>query len=55
MLSIFSETLPHSRLGHSYFPTMGYKGVIRLLEKIPDALMDRKDRDAGDVNTELVM
>jgi nitrogenase molybdenum-iron protein beta chain len=43
------------RIGHSYFPTMGYKGGIRLLEKITDALLDRKDRDASDVNMELVM
>ena len=43
------------RIGHSYFSFMGYKGGIRLLEKILDALMDRKDRDASDVNMELVM
>jgi nitrogenase molybdenum-iron protein beta chain len=43
------------RVGHSYFPTMGYKGGIRLLEKITDALLDRKDRDATDINMELVM
>ena len=43
------------RIGHSYFPTMGYKGGIRFLEKILDALLDRKDRDATDINMELVM
>ncbi len=43
------------RIGHSYFSFMGYKGGIRLLEKILDALMDRKDRDATDINMELVM
>ncbi len=43
------------RVGHSYFPTMGYKGGIRLLEKITDTLLDRKDRDATDINMELVM
>jgi nitrogenase molybdenum-iron protein beta chain len=43
------------RIGHSYFSTMGYKGGIRFLEKILDALLDRKDRDATDINMELVM
>lgn len=43
------------RIGHSYFPTVGYKGGMRLLEKILDALLDRKDRDASEVEFELVM
>ncbi|MBU1054839.1 MAG: nitrogenase molybdenum-iron protein subunit beta [Proteobacteria bacterium] len=43
------------RIGHSYFPTVGYKGGIRLLEKILNALLDRKDRDATDIDFELVM
>lgn len=43
------------RIGHSYFPTVGYRGGLRLLEKILDALMDRQDRDASDINFELVM
>lgn len=43
------------RIGHSYFPTVGYRGGMRLLEKILDALMDRKDRDATDIEFELVM
>jgi nitrogenase molybdenum-iron protein beta chain len=43
------------RVGHSYFPTVGYRGAIRLLEKILDALLDRKDRDASDIDMELVM
>ncbi len=43
------------RVGHSYFPTVGYKGGMRLLEKILDALLDRQDRDATDINMELVM
>lgn len=43
------------RIGHSYFPTVGYRGGMRLLEKILDALMDRKDRDASEVEFELVM
>ena len=43
------------RVGHSYFPTVGYQGGIRLLEKILDAVLERQDRDAGDTNIELVM
>lgn len=43
------------RVGHSYFPTVGYRGGLRLIEKILDALLDRKDRDASDVTMELVM
>lgn len=43
------------RVGHSYFPTVGYQGGIRLLEKILNAFMDRQDRDATDTNFELVM
>lgn len=43
------------RVGHSYFPTVGYKGGMRLLEKITDALLDRKDRDSSDIEFELVM
>ncbi|QTA83404.1 Nitrogenase molybdenum-iron protein beta chain [Desulfonema limicola] len=43
------------RVGHSYFPTVGYKGGIRLLEKILDAILDRIDRDSSDISFELVM
>ncbi|NPA95958.1 MAG: nitrogenase molybdenum-iron protein subunit beta [Thermodesulfobacteria bacterium] len=43
------------RIGHSYFPTVGYRGAIRLLEKMLDAIMDRQDRDAPDFRFELVM
>lgn len=43
------------RVGHSYFPTVGYRGGMRLLEKILNALMDRQDRDASVKNFELVM
>lgn len=43
------------RVGHSYFPTVGYKGGMRLLEKILDVLLDRKDRDATDITFELVL
>lgn len=43
------------RQGHQYFPTVGYKGALRLLEKILGELMDRQDRDAPESGFELVM
>jgi nitrogenase molybdenum-iron protein beta chain len=43
------------RQGHQYFPTVGYKGGLRLLEKILGALLDRKDRDDPERTFELVM
>ena len=43
------------RQGHQYFPTVGYKGGLRLLEKILGALLDRKDRDDPERSFELVM
>lgn len=43
------------RIGHSYFPTVGYRGGMRLLEKILDAVLDRQDRDAAEESFELVM
>ncbi len=43
------------RVGHSYFPSVGYKGGMRLLEKILDLLMGRIDRDSLEESFELVM
>ena len=43
------------RIGHSYFPTVGYRGGMRLLEKILDALLDRIERNAPEESFELVM
>jgi nitrogenase molybdenum-iron protein beta chain len=43
------------RIGHSYFPTVGYRGGMRLLEKILDVVLDRQDRDAPEESFELVM
>ena len=43
------------RVGHSYFPTVGYRGGMRLLEKILSAILDRQDRDAEMTNFELVL
>jgi nitrogenase molybdenum-iron protein beta chain len=43
------------RVGHTYFPTVGYRGAIRLLEMILNALMDKKDRESPEESFELVM
>lgn len=43
------------RVGHSYFPYVGYKGAIRLIEKMLDAFLARQDRDAPEESFELVM
>lgn len=43
------------RVGHVLFPTVGYRGALRLLEKVLDALLDRQDRDADERAVELVM
>ena len=43
------------RIGHQYFPTVGYRGAVRLLEQILDAFLDRQDRDAPESSFELVM
>jgi nitrogenase molybdenum-iron protein beta chain len=43
------------RIGHILFPTVGYRGALRLLEKLLDAVMDRQDRDASESAVELVM
>jgi nitrogenase molybdenum-iron protein beta chain len=43
------------RVGHSYFPIVGYHGGQRVLEKILGVLMDRQDRDAPEEKVELVM
>lgn len=43
------------RVGHSYFPTVGYRGAMRLLEMILDALLDHKDRESPEESFELVL
>jgi nitrogenase molybdenum-iron protein beta chain len=45
----------YDRVGHQYFPNTGYRGALRLLEKILNALMDRQDRDTPEECFELVM
>jgi nitrogenase molybdenum-iron protein beta chain len=43
------------RVGHSYFPTVGYAGAMRLLEKMLSGIMDKQDREAPEESFELVM
>lgn len=43
------------RVGHSYFPTIGYQGGIRILEKILGVLMDKQDATTPEESFELVM
>ncbi len=43
------------RIGHSYFPTVGYMGTLRLVEKILNALMDYQDANCPEEKFELVM
>lgn len=43
------------RIGHSYFPVVGYSGGMYMLEKILGLFLDRKDRDSSEVGFELVM
>ena len=43
------------RIGHCYFPTVGYRGAMRLMEQILSALMDRQDRESPEEKFELVM
>jgi nitrogenase molybdenum-iron protein beta chain len=43
------------RVGHSYFPTVGYRGAMRLMEQILGVLMDRQDRESPEEKVELVM
>ncbi len=43
------------RQGHQHFPTVGYRGALRLLEQILNALLDRKDRDDPEEKFELVL
>jgi nitrogenase molybdenum-iron protein beta chain len=43
------------RVGHRSFPTVGYMGALRLIEKITDAFFDRRDREDPDHEVELVL
>ena len=58
-----AEDIPFVRVGfpimdryvHPYMPIVGYKGAMRLVEMIANALMDRQDRDCADEDMEMVM
>ena len=43
------------RYAHSYFPITGYKGALRILEQITNALLDHRDREAADEDIDVVM
>ncbi len=43
------------RVGHRFFPTVGYAGAIRLIDLMTNALFDKKDRDCPEEWFELVM
>lgn len=43
------------RVGHSYFPSVGYTGGLRLATQIISAIQERQDRDAPDHAFELVL
>ena len=42
------------RVGHQYFPTVGYKGGLHMLTRILDLILTRTDRDATEEKFELV-
>lgn len=43
------------RVGHSYFPTVGYMGGVRILEKILNLFMDKQDAECPETRFELTM
>jgi nitrogenase molybdenum-iron protein beta chain len=43
------------RVGHQYFPTVGYQGAIRLMEQMLNLFLDKKDRESIEESFELVM
>ena len=43
------------RVGHTYFPTVGYRGAMRLLEMILNSLLDKKDRESPEESVELML
>jgi nitrogenase molybdenum-iron protein beta chain len=43
------------RIGHSYFPAVGYKGGVRLIEKMLDVLMYKLEEDSLNEKFELVL
>jgi nitrogenase molybdenum-iron protein beta chain len=43
------------RYAHSYLPLVGYTGMIRMVERITNTLLDRQDAVCADEDLELVM
>jgi nitrogenase molybdenum-iron protein beta chain len=43
------------RVGHQYFPTVGYRGAIRLLEQILNVFLDKQDAESPEESFELTM
>ncbi len=58
-----AEDIPLVRVGfpildravHPLMPVTGYRGCLRLIEMISNALLERRDRDAADEDYELVL
>ncbi len=58
-----AEKIPLVRVGfpvldryvHPYMPIVGYKGSMRMLEMITNALLDERDRECEDKDLEIVM
>jgi len=58
-----AEDIPFVRFGfpildravHPLLPVVGYRGCLRLIEQISNALLDRRDRDCLDEDFELVL
>jgi len=58
-----AEDIPFVRFGfpiidravHPLMPVVGYRGCLRLIEQISNALLERRDRDALDEDFELVL
>jgi len=42
------------RMSHRVFPSVGYQGALRLMDKIIDALLDKKDRECPEETFELI-
>jgi nitrogenase molybdenum-iron protein beta chain len=45
----------YDRVGHQYFPVVGYRGALRLVERIQAALLDKYDRECPEEKFELIM
>ena len=43
------------RYAHQYFPIVGYKGAIRLIEMMSNAILDKQDKACAEEDFELVM